>query len=674
MNVQRKKVQQIRQNVSYGPGRPDMYARVEKERERLKNIESVTRRNELKIMYKYWTFLKRYYLFKKMIKNQKMKLKSIGFELLKYNYLTNYQKYGDIVEQFDLRKKAMIFYMLYDEHIVQSKKRYIIKQKIISSFNLFLGQVRNQIEQKYNNYSITQRFYFNIFINKALYLSRENNRINQNITIITNYRMKNAYYSVLKYMQQNNYIKKNLYIIPRKKCYISFFEEIRKMINQKYINIKKIFDFRLKYGYKNFSTQIKRCFKERNKAIFVKQFYEEKLQRKALSKIKGHLIIVNNFRKLMINKILYEKEKIKEKTGLEVYKKYSLIQKYREYKQKKLIPIKRLFFKKTKRIIEHNKMNIYAREYAVKNLKKKIFIEFGKYALKNKLFKIFLLKFQKIYKNNIKRDYINLMQYKVHKFLNQNDSQPDYLPHAVGFYISQKFNNQLINLKIFEMASFIKKCKKIIINKKKEKNKILAADIFYSKLLKIKVFERFNLYHKYIQIKKTYKLNIQKKYLNSLKTSLVLSKKEKQYREKIRKNKGKSYYQKFFISLIISEGVNVYNHRKTSMRNIIINQILKNTEINNSNTNLKNFFDNFDDNEKINNINNKLAMIILFKLIIFIVYRKLFNKLKVVFLSYKYNNVIIKKYLKCLNQAKINQNAIKTKMNKIKDDILNINQ
>ena len=57
-------------------------------------------------------------------------------------------------------------------------------------------------------------------------------------------------------------------------------------------------------------------------------------------------------------------------------------------------------------------MNIYAREYAVKNLKKKIFIEFGKYALKNKLFKIFLLKFQKIYKNNIKRDYINLMQRK----------------------------------------------------------------------------------------------------------------------------------------------------------------------------------------------------------------------------------------------------------------------
>ena len=86
--------------------------------------------------------------------------------------------------------------------------------------------------------------------------------------------------------------------------------------------------------------------------------------------------------------------------------------------------------------------------------------------MKQKLFKIFLLKFQKIYKNNIKRDYINLMQYKVHKFLSQNDSQ-DLLPHTVGFFLIRKFNNQLINLKIFEMSMFYKKCKKIILSNKK---------------------------------------------------------------------------------------------------------------------------------------------------------------------------------------------------------------
>ncbi len=380
MNVQKKVIQPVKQTMAYGPisGKPDIYMRIDKERERLRNIKKFTRQSELKIIYKYWLILKRHFMFKKMVKNQKLKLMKIAFDLLKFNYLTNYQKYGEIIERFDLRKKGMIFYMLYDEHIIESKKRYMIKQKLISSFNIFLGQIRNQIGQKYNNYSITQKFYFNIFINKTLYLSRENNRINQNITIVTNYRMNNAYYSILKYLKKNNYIKKKLYFISRIKCYTNFFEQTKTIINKKYGIIKKIFDFRLKCGYKNFSLQIKRCFKERNKIIFVNQFYEEKLQRKALSKIKGHLIIVNNFRKLVINRYLYEKEKIKEKAELEVYKKNSLIQKYREYKQKKLIPIKRLFFKNTKKIIEHNGMNIYAREYAKKNLRKKIFIFFIK--------------------------------------------------------------------------------------------------------------------------------------------------------------------------------------------------------------------------------------------------------------------------------------------------------
>ena len=674
MNVHKAITQPIKQNIAYGQvqGKPDIYMRIEKERERLKNIKKLTRRNELKIIYKYWTVLKRYYLFKKMVKNQKLKLMYIGFGLLKYNYLTNYKKYGDIVEQFDLKKKAMIFYMLYNEHIIESKKRFLIKQTLISSFETFLNIIRNQIGKKYNDYSVTQKFYFNIFINKTLYLSRENNKINENTIILTNTQMNNAYYSIIKFLKRKIYIKNKLYIFPRNENYKYFLQQIKTKISKKYENIKKIFDFRLKYGFINFNKQIKKNFKERNKEIFVQQFYEEKLQRKAISKIKAHLIVVNNFRKLVINKCLLEKEKIKEKMGLEVYKKYSLIQKYRDYKQKKLFPIKHSFFDNVKKIIEHKKMNVYARGFAEKTLRKKIFIELGKYAVKNKLFKIFLIKFQKIYKNNIKKDYIQLMQYKVHKYLKQNEQQEDFLPHAVAYYITQKFNNQMINLKIYEMQSFIKKCKKIIINKKKEKNKCLAADIFYSKLLKIKVFERFNSYYKYIQIKKLYRKYIQKNYLNELKSSLILSQKERQFREKIRKVKGKGIYQIFFIGLIMGEGVNIYNHRKISMRNIIINQILKNEEINN---NTNNFINSFDENKKQNNIiNNKLAALIFVKLIIFIIYRKLFNKLKLILLSYKYKIVIIKKYLSCLKQARNNQSAIKLKMNKIKDDILNINK
>ena len=663
MNVQRKIIQPIKQTIPYGYNKPDIYVRIEKEREKQKKIKKLTRSSELKIIYKYWILLKRHYLFKKMIKRQQLNLVSIAFGLLKYNYLANYQKYGNIIEHFDLRKKGMIFYMLYDEHIIKSKKRYLIKQKIISTLDTFLNIVRNQIQNKYNNYAINQRFYFNLFINKVFYLSRENDRINENTALITNFQMNNAYYAILKFLRRKNYIQNKLNIVPKEQSYIYFFNLVRKQINQKYEKIKKIFDFRLKYAYINFSRQIKINFKERNKISFIEQFYEEKLQRKAFTKIKAHLIIVNNFRKIVINKYILEKVKIKEKTELEFNKKYSLIQKYREYKQTKLIPIKRLFFKKAKTIIELKKMNAFARNHAIKSLKKKIFIEFGKYTVKSKLFKIFVLKFQKIYRYNIKRDYIHLMQYKVHKFLSPNNQYDDFLPHPVGYYITQKFNEKLINLKIYEMKSFIKNCRKIIINKKKEKNKCLAADIFYSKLLKIKVFDKLNSFSKYIKIKKIYKKDIQKKYLNSLKLSMALSGKEKIIKNKIIKRK--SVYQKFFIGLIIWEGINIYNHRKISIRNIIVNQILKNEELNNTINNNK---------KKINNVNDKLAALILFKLILFIIYRKLFNKLKLMLLNNRYNNIVIKKYLRALNQAKINKNEIKNKMDIIKDDVININK
>jgi len=658
--------------LPYG-GKQDIYMRIELERERIKKIKNLTRKNELKLIYKYWKILKRFFLYKKLHKKSKFKIKFIAFQILKYNYLTNYQKYGNIIEKFDLKKKSMVFYMLYDEHIIQSNKRFLLKKKLISTFNTFLNLTRNQLDIKYNTYAITQKFYFNIFIHKLAFLSKENEKINQNIALLTDFQMNNNYYSVLNFLKKKIYIKNNLYNFPRMNCYQNFFENIRKKIQNKYLTIKNIFDFRLKFGYKFFLTQIKLNIKQRNKISFVTQFYEEKLQRKALTKIKGHYLVLENLRNLIINKYLYEKEKMKEKAGLEAFKKYTLIQKYREYKQNKLKPIKLSFFKKTKKLIEYKKINSYVKEYCNKSLRKKALIAFGKYTMKQKLFKIFLIKFQKIYKNNIKKDYINLMQYKVHKFLSPNESQ-DFLPHVVSYYLIQKFNNQLINLKIFEMLSFFKKCKKIIINKKKEKNKNLAADIFYSKLLKIKVFERFNLYMKYIKIKNLNKINIQKKYLLALKTSMILSKKEKQFRDNIRKSKGKSVYQNFFIGLIIGEGVNIYNHRKISMRNIIINQILKNEEMDND----TNEVNNMDDVNQIviknkNDMNNKLATLILFKLILFIVYRKLFNKIKVIVLSGKYKVIIMKKYLNQLNKANNNINAIRLKMDKIKNDVLNSN-
>ena len=674
MNVQKTYIKPVKQTISYYGGKQDIYLRAELEREKNKNIKKLTRKNELKLINKYWQSLKRFFWYKKLVKKSKLKLKFIAFQILKYNYLTNYQKYGDIIEKFDLKKKSMIFFMLYNEHIIQSKKRFLLKKKLVSSFNTFLDITRNQLDIKYNTYALNQKFYFNIFINKAFFISKENSKINNCISTVTNMQMNNAYFSVINFLKKKIYLKNNLYNIPRMNSYQNFFVNIRNLIQNKYDDIKNIFDFRLKFGFKSFISQIKLNIKQKNKISFVEQFYEEKLQRKAFFKLKGHCIILENFRELVINKLLYEKEKLKEKAGIEAYKKHNLVQKYREYKQNKLKPIKKSFFEKTKKLIEHKKMKIYVKEYSNKNLKKKFFIWIGKYAMKQKLFKIFLLKFQKVYKNNIKRDYINLMQYKVHKFLSPNDSQ-DLLPHTVGYFLIRKFNNQLINLKIFEMSLFYKKCKKIIIDKKKEKNKNLAADIFYSKLLKIKVFERFNLYMKYLQIKKLSNKNIQKKFLNGLKASMTLYQKEKEFNNKLRKVKGKNIYQKFFISLIIIGGANIYNNRKTSMKNIIINQILKNEEMYND-TNEINNIDEIDDiiqEKNKSDINNKLAMLILFKLIAFIIYRKLFNKLKVAFLAEKYKTHVVKKYLNQLNKANVNINAIKSKIDKIKNDVLNLN-
>ena len=647
MNVQKTYIKPMKQTISYYGGKQDIYIRAELEREKNKNIKKLTRKNELKLINKYWQSLKRFFWYKKLVKKSKLKLKFIAFQILKYNYLTNYQKYGDIIEKFDLKKKSMIFFMLYNEHIIQSKKRFLLKKKLVSSFNTFLDITRNQLDIKYNTYALNQKFYFNIFINKAFFISKENSKINNCISTVTNMQMNNAYFSVINFFKKKIYLKNNLYNIPRMNSYQNFFVNIRNLIQNKYDDIKNIFDFRLKFGFKSFISQIKLNIKQKNKISFVEQFYEEKLQRKAFFKLKGHCIILENFRELVINKLLYEKEKLKEKAGIEAYKKHNLVQKYREYKQNKLKPIKKSFFEKTKKLIEHKKMKIYVKEYSNKNLKKKFFIWIGKYAMKQKLFKIFLLKFQKVYKNNIKRDYINLMQYKVHKFLSPNDSQ-DLLPHTVGYFLIRKFNNQLINLKIFEMSLFYKKCKKIIIDKKKEKNKNLAADIFYSKLLKIKVFERFNSYMKYIKIKAMNKKYMQKEYLIALKDSMYLSKKESQYKKKILKKNGKNLYQNFYIGLIIGEGVNIYNHRKISTRNLIINQILKNEEFDTDMKEMYNIDDYSNQNmiKKKNEMNNKLAMIILFKLILFIVYRKLFNKIKVNYLSERYKESIMKKSLK----------------------------
>ena len=50
MNVQRKIIQPIKQTIPYGYNKPDIYVRIEKEREKQKKIKKLTRSSELKII------------------------------------------------------------------------------------------------------------------------------------------------------------------------------------------------------------------------------------------------------------------------------------------------------------------------------------------------------------------------------------------------------------------------------------------------------------------------------------------------------------------------------------------------------------------------------------------------------------------------------------------------
>ena len=101
--------------------------------------------------------------------------------------------------------------MLYDEHLIQSNKRFLLKKKLISSFNTFLDLTREKLNNKYNTYALTQKFYFNIFINQIIFISKENSKINQNIALLTNFQMNNNYYSVFNFLKKRIYLKNNLY-------------------------------------------------------------------------------------------------------------------------------------------------------------------------------------------------------------------------------------------------------------------------------------------------------------------------------------------------------------------------------------------------------------------------------------------------------------------------------
>ena len=637
--------------------KPDMYFRINKEKERIKKINIFTRKTELKLIYKYFSAIKQFHNYKQYIKKKILRYKHFSFSILKYNYLKNYEKYDKIIDHFDLKRKFKVFYLIYNEYIIASKKNYLMREFFTNNFNIFINNTKNSIVTKYNTFSNTQRYFFALFISKTLLTARMNQRLMNNKAIITKHQMDNAYLDFIKYFKQKVQLKNNITIMTVHYSYNNFFSKVTTQINMKNFYIKKIFDFKLNNGYKMFMSQIKMHFKESNKIIFTNQFYFEKLQRKALTRLKSHLIINNKFRQLISNRIIAEQEMIKLKIKNEREQLDLLIQKYREYKQNKLIPIKKLFLDKVKKQISNKKINNLAREFAEKMKKRKIFIELGKHCVKSKNFKIFLMKFQRIYKINLKRNYLNLMQYKVHKFL--SDGQQNDIPHIVNYYLTQKFNDGLIRIKIMEMKSFIKKCKYLVYSKKIQIKKSYATDIFYSKVLKIKTLEGFKLFHKYINIKNKFDYQIKSEYMYKLYNAILLSQKEKITAANTKRIELKRVFPKFCLGMILN-GVDIYKHKNKIMRKYIIEQAKNNL---------------IDENDVFceNDNKNLLASLVLFKAIVYIIYKKIFNFLKIIILKNRYEKSLIKKYLGYLNQAQINQREINAKMNLIKDDVLNKN-
>ena len=79
MNMQKKYIKAIPkpQTISY-IGKQDIYMRIELERERIKNIKKLTRKNELKLVYKYWQILRRFFWYKRLQKKSKLKIKFLS--------------------------------------------------------------------------------------------------------------------------------------------------------------------------------------------------------------------------------------------------------------------------------------------------------------------------------------------------------------------------------------------------------------------------------------------------------------------------------------------------------------------------------------------------------------------------------------------------------------------
>ena len=639
-----KKTQPIKKPL-VTQSKPTLYIRVEKEKLKMKNIKKLTYQTEFSLKKKYFGKLKFYHTFIQMRKRNILKYKFMAFSVLRDYFFEKIEKYCDIIQYFDRGRKIKAFTLLYKEHILNTKKNYIIRKFIINGYQRFIQNTTRDIYLRYLEYRNIGKFYFQLFFKQALNYSRNELRLSIQKSKYLQMNMRKGYQEFFDIILLKKTLKLKEFAVNKYNAYKSFYTQSKKIIN---FNLDLNISIRrnqMKSGFKYFISDCKKLLVKKKKSLFARMFYVENTKRKIFNKYKNMYLIKNNFCNIVYGILRLYKQKIVYKIKREIDHISNLRKLYKQMKNSKKKPIFKQYLTRLRKKIKYKKIMIYARNHYYKKLFRKGFKGLENNIIKEKAFKIFLSKFKKIYIQNLKKNYIDLMRYRVHKFL-----ESPSLPPIIYYYLNKDFEKKLIAFKYKEIRSFFRKFRKQKLNKIIIQKKLDISSSFHNKNQTLKCFQLMKDYVKFIKINKKFNKLIMKSLFKSLKKITE----EKMLIEKI-KNRLKStiykdYLKKILLSYILLNRKYCINKKRNTLK-FLINE--------NNNENLK---------KRIKDI----PTLILINLIIQKIKKKPFKEIIKFFIRRKYSFFLIKKYINLLIEAKNGEKEVQEKYSMIKDEIFNL--
>ncbi len=638
-----KKTQPIKKALVL-QSKPSLYIRVEKEKIKMKNLKKLTYQTEFNLKKTYFNKLKFYHKFIQMRKRNVLNYKYMAFSILKDFFIEKLQKYCDIIEYFDRGRKIKVFTLLFKEHILNTKKNFITRKFIINGFQRFIKNTTTEIYLKYMEYRNIEKFYFQIFLKQALNESRSVLKLSINKLKYVQMNMKKEYRKFFDFFLSKKILKLKEFAVNKYNIYKSFFIVTKRKINSNLnlnISIRKN---QMKIGFKYFIEDCKGLIKQRKKNIIANMFYIENTKRKIYEKYKKMKTIKNNFCNIVYGVIKLYKIRIIEKIKREIQHISNLRRLYKQMKNIKKKPIFKQFFGRIKKKVKYKKIIFYARNHYYEKLIRKVFKGFENFLIKEKAFKVFLSKFKKIYILNLKKNYIDLMRYKVHKFLDSPS-----LPHIIYYYLNKDFEKKLFAFKYKEILSFFRKCKKQKLRKMIIQKKMFISTAFHQKKLKLKCFLFLKDYIKFYKVNKKYNQIILNSFFNVF--------------QKINKDNDKINKIKSKVKSILY---------KDYLEKIILSYILKNNNkyLNNKNKTIEFLISQYKD-EKLKKKINDIPILLLTNLIIKIIKKRPFKRILIYLIKKKYILYLIKKYINILIEAKNEEKEVHEKYSMIKNEILN---